>query len=126
MSGGFVDTTVAIHLYRGEPKAVTWLKSQVDLAIIPIVWMELIYGANGLRGQRECIKLLRGFTLIYLTQFDQQWAMQTLLAKRLSHGVAINDCLIASVCHRLQLPLYTHNIKHMTRILDPALVIQPY
>jgi predicted nucleic acid-binding protein len=52
--------------------------------------------------------------------------METLLVKRLSDGVAINDCLIASVCHRLQLPIYTHNTKHMTRLLDPTLVIQPY
>jgi len=52
--------------------------------------------------------------------------MEKLLEKRLSDGVAMNDCLIASVCQRLELPLYTHNGKHMTRLLDPALVIQPY
>ncbi|MCB0185354.1 MAG: hypothetical protein KDE31_13875 [Caldilineaceae bacterium] len=34
--------------------------------------------------------------------------------------------LIAAVCHRLQLPIFTHNVKHLARILDPALVIQPY
>ncbi len=29
------------------------------------------------------------------------WAMQQLFRYRLSHGVAVMDCLIASVCHRL-------------------------
>lgn len=126
MISGFIDTTVTIHLYRGDPNAVTWINTAENLAITSIVWLELIYGANGRRGQQECIKLLNQFTLVNLTTSDQQWAMQTLLLKRLSDGVAINDCLIASVCHRLQLPLYTHNTKHMLHLLDPALVIQPY
>lgn len=97
-----------------------------NLAITTIAWLELIYGANGRRGQQQCIKLLNQFILVNLTTSDQLWAMQTLLLKRLSDGVAINDCLIASVCHRLSLPLYTHNTKHMLRLLDPTLVIQPY
>jgi predicted nucleic acid-binding protein len=126
MISGFIDTTVTIHLYRGDTNAVAWLKMQENLAVTPIAWLELIYGANGRRGQHECIKLLNQFTLVYLTEADQQWAMETLLSKRLSEGVAINDCLIASVCHRLQLPIYTHNVKHLARILDPALVSQPY
>jgi predicted nucleic acid-binding protein len=126
MISGFIDTTVTVHLYRGDTNAVAWLKTQGDLAVTSIAWLELIYGANGRRGQQECIKLLNQFTLIHLTTSVQQWAMETLLVKRLSDGVAINDCLIASVCHRLQLPIYTHNTKHMTRLLDPTLVIQPY
>lgn len=126
MISGFVDTTVAVHLYRGDSNAVAWIKTQGDLATTPIVWLELIYGANGRRGQQVCVKLLNQFALVHLAVSDQQWAMETLLEKRLSHGVAINDCLIASVCHRLHLPLYTHNTKHMLRLLDPTLVIQPY
>ncbi|MEZ4681793.1 MAG: PIN domain-containing protein [Caldilineaceae bacterium] len=126
MISGFIDTTVTVHLYRGDQSAVTWLKAQEALAVTSIAWLELIYGANGRRGQRECIKLLNQFTLVHLTAADQEWAMKTMLLKRLSDGVAINDCLIAAVCHRLQLPLYTHNIKHISRLLDPALVHQPY
>lgn len=126
MITGFIDTTVTVHLYRGDKDAVAWIKGQGNLAITPVGWMELIYGANGLRGQLECLKLLRLFTLVHLTLADQNWAMEKLVEKRLSHGVAVNDCLIASVCQRLELPLYTHNVKHMARILDPALVIKPY
>lgn len=44
---------------------------------------------------------------------------------RLSHGVATNDCLIASVAYRLQVPLYTHNLKDMTSILG-KLAVKPY
>ncbi len=126
MIDGVIDTTVVIHLYRGDQDAVTWVKSISSLGVTPITWLETIYGANGRRGQIESLKILRGFQLVYLTQVDQAWAMQQLLEKRLKFGVATSDCLIASVCARLQVPLYTHNVKHMSRLLDPHLVIQPY
>ena len=79
MISGFIDTTVAVHLYRGDPGAVAWLKTQGDLAVTPIVWLELVYGANGRRGQQVCIKLLNQFALVHLAASDQQWAMETLL-----------------------------------------------
>lgn len=123
---GFIDSTVLIHLLRKNLTAKNWLNAQKGLAITPIVWLEIIYGARGKQGQVETLQILSGFDMIYLTQADQTWAMQQMRTYRLSHGVEINDCLIASVCHRLQVPLYTHNIKDMTRILDPGLVVKPY
>ena len=59
-------------------------------------------------------------------QVDQEWAMQQMELLRLSHGVSINDCLIASVAHRLQVPLYTHNLKHMQVLLGDTLPQKPY
>jgi predicted nucleic acid-binding protein len=126
MITGFVDSTVLIHLLRKNLSAKNWLTSQLGLAITPIVWLEIVYGARGKQGQMETLQVLSGFDIVYLTQADQVWAMEHLRTYRLSHGVEINDCLIASVSHRLQVPLYTHNIKDMTRILDPGLVIKPY
>jgi predicted nucleic acid-binding protein len=126
MIDGIVDTTVVIHLYRGDNNALTWIKSVGDLGVTPITWMETIYGARGRREQVESLKILRRFQLIYLAETDQTWAMEQLLEKRLKFGVAVNDCLIASVSHRLQVPIYTHNVKDMVRILEPQLVIKPY
>ncbi len=123
---GVVDTTVLIHLLRNNAVAIAWVKIQPTLSITSISWMEVIYGANGKSGQTRSLNLFQQFDLALLTQEDQQWAMQRLLALRLSRGVSITDCLIASVCHRLQVPLCTHNIKDMTRILDPSLVVKPY
>jgi hypothetical protein len=51
--------------------------------------------------------------------------MQQLERYRLSHGVEMNDCLIASVRHRLQVPLYTHNVKDMRVLLDEPLIRIP-
>lgn len=126
MIEGIVDTTVLIHVIRGDRNAVAWLRTLPHLGVTPISWMELVYGARGKRGQVESLKLLNTLQLLYLTQADQDWAMQQLLGYRLSHGVATEDCLIASVCHRLQVPLYTHNLKDMLRLLGPNLVIKPY
>lgn len=88
--------------------------------------MELMYGAPGKRGQDECRQLLDTFAIVYLTREDMDWAMGRLAARRLSHGVAVVDCLIASVCQRLQVPLYSHNVGHMHAILGPELAVKPY
>lgn len=126
MITGFVDSTVIIHLLRRNPAARLWLNLQPRLGVTPIVWLEVIHGARGKSGQADALAVLQSFEMTYLTATDQEWAMSQLGAYRLSRGVEINDCLIASVCHRLQVPLYTHNVKHMVRLLAPHLVIQPY
>jgi hypothetical protein len=51
--------------------------------------------------------------------------MQQLKAFRLSHGIAVMDSLIASVPYRLQVPLFTDNLKDM-RVLVKKLAIKPY
>ncbi len=50
--------------------------------------------------------------------------MEQMERYRLSHGVTINDCLIASVAYRLEVPLYTHNIKDMTPLFG-KLAVKP-
>ena len=52
--------------------------------------------------------------------------MQQMERYRLSHGVGINDSLIAAVSYRLQVPLYTHNLKHMRVLLGDTLPQKPY
>ncbi len=64
--------------------------------------------------------------MIRLLPEDQDWAMDQLFQLRLSHGAEINDCLIAAVCHRLQVPLFTHNVRDMRKYLPDALAIIPY
>lgn len=70
--------------------------------------------------------MLDQFDMAYLTPADMDWAMQQLLTYRLSHGIAIMDCLIASVSYRLQIPLYTHNVRDMTILLGSSLAVKPY
>ncbi len=127
MTVGIADTTVIVHYFRKEPGAREWIDSHDDqLAVTPITWLEVMHGAPGKAGQATCKAILNRFGLEYLTQTDMDWAMQQMEQYRLSHGVGINDCLIASVCHRLQVPLYTHNLRHMRVLLAASQVVKPY
>jgi predicted nucleic acid-binding protein len=127
MTVGIVDTTVIIHYFRKNPDVHAWFAAQAaQLSITPITWLEVMYGAPGKAGQAACKAILSQFDMEYLTPADMDWAMQKMEMYRFTHGVGINDCLIASVCHRLTVPLYTHNVKDMQILLDHSLVIKPY
>lgn len=70
-------------------------------------------------------KFLVNFEMVYLTEADQKWAMQRFAQYKLSHSIGHWDCLIASVSHRLSLPLYTLNLKHFSPLLG-TLAVRPY
>lgn len=127
MTVGLVDSTVVIHLLRSNPSAIAWALNFPDrLGVTPITWLEVMFGAPGKSGQERAKTTLARFSLSFLTPADQLWAMEQLEHYRLSHGVGINDCLIASVAYRLQVPVYTHNVKDFLKMLPSSLVIKPY
>jgi predicted nucleic acid-binding protein len=127
MTVGFVDTTVIIHLFRKNTAAWAWMRGLTNrLSITPITWMEVMHGAPGKRGQTTCRALMSQFEMFYPDPSDMDWAMRTLHQYRLSHGTTILDCLIASVCYRLQVPIYTDNVKDFLVMLPALLVIKPY
>lgn len=124
---GVIDTTIVIHLFRKLPAAIQWVAQGIPpLYVTPISWLEVMVGAPGKAGQASCKSILSRFQMEYLTRADFDWAMSSLEKYRLSNGVTSNDCLIASVAHRLQLPVYTHNAKDMRVLLDRKLVKVPY
>ena len=126
MSVGIVDTTVVLHYFRKNPAAHAWVDSQpVRLSVTSVTWMEVMEGASSKANQRESRRILSKFELLYLTAADQQWAMDQLEAFQFSHHIGMNDCQIAAVAHRLNLPLYTHNLKDMTPLVG-KLAIKPY
>lgn len=108
MTAAIADTTVVLHLYRRYAPALTWYGSlSQPLGITPITWMEVMYGAGSKAKQATCLALLGQFDLIHLTPSDQDWAMQQMEK------------------YRLQLPLYTHNLKDMTPMIG-SLAVKPY
>ena len=126
MTVAILDTTVVVHYFRKNPAAQAWVDTQSDrLSLVSVTWLEVMQGAGSKEKQATCKAILGRFDVIYLTDADQKWAMQQMEQFRLSHGVTTNDCLIASVCHRLQVPLYTHNLKDMTPIIGD-LAVKPY
>jgi predicted nucleic acid-binding protein len=126
VSVGIVDTTVILQYFRKHEAARAWVDTQpARLAVTSITWLEVMEGASSKASQAWSKTILSKFDLFYLTAADQQWAMQQLERLQFSHHIGMNDCLIAAVAHRLQLPLYTHNLKDMTPLIGD-LAQQPY
>lgn len=127
MTTAFIDTSVLIHLYRKHPEALAWLKTQTELlSVSSITWREFIDGAPSKNGLKLCLSILDNFELVRLSEADQDWAMLQLRRYCLSKGVHDEDCLIASVCYRLQVPIYTQNVKDLRKLLPGALVKRPF
>ncbi|MEO1290643.1 MAG: type II toxin-antitoxin system VapC family toxin [Chloroflexota bacterium] len=122
-----VDTNILVDLLRNYPPATKWLNAlgNTNIGISSIVYMEIIQGAPNKAELSVAIRFLAQFELIIVNDRDQQWAIRQLIKYNLSHHIDLNDALIASSAYRLQLPLYTRNLKHFTPII-PDLVKQPY
>lgn len=127
MVTGIVETTVIVDFLRNYPPAITWMQTQMQplLGITPIIWMEVIGGGPTKVKRVQAARLMKRFDMIDLISNDLDWAMQQQMAYELSHGVGMMDCLIASVSFRLNIPLYTHNLKHFTPIIG-QLAQKPY
>ncbi len=122
---GLVDTALLVDILRQYPPARAWYAAQSDLGICPLVYMELMEGSENKTAQNKARKLAATFDMVYLTDTDFDWAMQYHAAYSLSHGVGLVDCLIAAPAARLEIPLYTRNLKHFAPLLG-ALAQQPY
>lgn len=125
MVTGLLDTAVVVDLLRSYPPAHDWLARQPRLGVVPVVWLEIIQGAEDLRAQKRAVELLRHFERVDVEPVDFDWAIRQALRYRLSHSVDVMDCLIAAVASRLELPLYTRNLKHFVPMLG-SLVRKPY
>ena len=108
-----------------NPPAVDWLAQQGSLGLSAIVWLEVLEGAADRQAEQAALRLLRRFERIEVVAQDSEWAIRQLLRLHLSHGPDSMDCLIASANHRLDIPLYTRNLKHFTPLLGD-LARKPY
>ena len=126
MTIGIVDTTVIVHYFRKNPVAQAWVDNQLQrLSVTSITWLEVMHGAGSKAKEAASKSILDRFDMVYLIPQDQDWTMQQMQRYRLSHGVSIEDCLIASVAYRLNVPLYTHNISDMKTLIG-SLAVKPY
>ncbi len=122
---GLLDTVVLVDLLRAYPPALDWLAGQEQLGITPMVWLEVIEGAADANAQKRAVRLLRHFERVDLLPEDFDWAIEQALRFKLSHNADMMDCLIASAAHRLDLPLFTRNLKHFVPLIGP-LARKPY
>ncbi len=120
-----VDTSIVVDLFRQYAPALNWLETQGQLGVARPVWIEILEGVPNRTKQQAAIKLLKRFALVELTTEDVVHATQLLISYKLAYNIDGYDCMIAAVTHRLQLPLYTRNMKHFAPLVG-ALAIKPY
>jgi predicted nucleic acid-binding protein len=126
MIQGIADTNVLIELFRRNREMVAWFAVQGEMAITTTSCLEFMQGATSPEGQMRCEEIIDQFVLERLTYSDQDWAIDKLKRLRVSHRVGTNDCLIASVAYRLQIPVYTLNVKDFMPLLPKTLIVRPY
>jgi predicted nucleic acid-binding protein len=125
MADALVDTSIIIDLLRGYEPAQRWFITQRELSVSRVVWLEVIEGAPNRVAQRTALRLLQRFPLEEVVTADIVWATEQLILMNLSHNIDAFDCIIAGTCQRLQIPLFTRNLKHFTPLIGP-LAQQPY
>ena len=125
MALALLDTSILVDILRKHRPALTWYAAQTQLGVSRVVWLEAIQGAWDKPSQERALRLLRTFELVELSTADAEWATHQLVQFNLSHNIDAFDCLIASASHRLQIPLYTQNLKHFTPLLG-SLARSPY
>jgi predicted nucleic acid-binding protein len=114
VTAAILDTSVLIDLLRAFPPATAWFSGlgRHSLAITPVVWMETVQGAVNREKRAQAIRFLGQFRVEHPTADDNRWAMRQTARFHLSHGIQLQDAMIASVVARLAVPLYTANLKH--------------
>lgn len=114
MIDSILDTSVLVDLLRGFRPARAWFEAlgRTRVAITPVVWMETVQGATEKVKRAQTIRFLRQFHIEHPMEDDNRWAMKQLARFHLSHGIQLQDAMVASVAARLGIPLYTTNLKH--------------
>lgn len=120
-----IDTNIIVDLLRGYTPTQVWIASLNKPGISHIVYLEVIQGVSDKKAQRSALQLMKSFAFIEIMRTDFDWATQQLIKLGLGYGIDAFDCLIAAPAHRLQLPLYTRNMKHFAPLLG-NLAQKPY
>lgn len=121
-----LDTDVLIDFLRGRPEAREFIAALPrDVAVSAITVAELHVGVREGHERQALDALLATFQILPL---DAETARQGGLLRRdygKSHGVGLNDALIAATARNHDLPLATLNHKHYP-MLEDGQRIQPY
>ena len=107
-----------IDLLREYPPAAQWIATEERIfGITKFVWMEIVAGCQNKEALIKATKLIERFELVQIAPQDIDWALDKLILFYLRYNLDPFDCLIASTANRLQIPLYTRNLKHFTPLI---------
>lgn len=108
-----LDTNILVDYLRQKIQAITFIENygKANLAISPIVSMEVYQGVLDKIDLLRTRKKLNGFASLPLNQEVVQLAMQLQQQYILSHHIGIPDTLIAATALVYDLELKTYNLK---------------
>lgn len=110
-----VDTDILIDFGRDIPAAVQTmqiLEQKYRLGISVIVGMELLTGCRSKKDLKNVDDFLKGFYIHFLTEEISRKAFEWMRKFRSSHGVEINDMLIAATAFSTNSKFISKNQKH--------------
>lgn len=122
-----LDTDVVVDVLRGYPPAVAWLDSlkSEEIGFPGLVAMELIYGCQTSKEQRQLVQFLSAYDLLWPSSETCLRAFTLLAEVHLRNNIGILDCLIGQMALDLGHPLCTFNRKHYSHV--PGLELsEPY
>jgi len=112
-----LDADVCVDLARGYPPALHWFASLTERPALPgLVVLELLAGCRNGREMRTTRKFTRQFQLHWPREQDCERAIDTYARAKLSHGLSVNDALIAETVIGIGATLYTFNLKYFRAV----------
>lgn len=123
-----LDTDILIDFSRGDGAAIAIIaekESSDTLGVSTISVLEFLQGARDKREWLACTRSLLRFTHLPLSAAISSRAPILFEEYRLSHGLALGDCLIAATALTLNVPLLTKNQRDYRFINDLHLLPYP-
>ena len=122
-----VDTDILIDFGLDKPDAVQTmakLEENYIITVSVITAMELYAGCRSKKDLKKVEELLSGINIELVTKAVSEKAFELMKMFRSSHGVEINDMLIAATVMALEVKLISKNQKHYTFL--PGLELLKY
>lgn len=110
-----VDTDILIDFSLDKPGAVQTianLENKFKLSVSVITAMELCSGCRSKKDLKRVDELLSRLNIEYVTKSISKSAFELMKEFRSSHGVEINDLMIAATSLSLEAKLISKNQKH--------------
>lgn len=123
-----LDTDILIDFSRGDETSIAVIAANESintLAVSTVTVLEFLQGARDKREWQTCARSLLRFKHLPLTTEISLHAPLLFENYRLSHGLALGDCLIAATAITWNIPLLTKNQRDYRFINDLQLLPYP-
>ncbi len=124
----FIDTDILIDFSLDRPAAIQAmanLEKKFILGVSVITAMELYSGCRSKMDLKRVDELLSGIHIEFVTKSISKTAFELMKKFRSSHGVEINDMLIAATSLGLKAKMISKNQKHYKFLPDIELLEYP-